>query len=142
MDLYSVAACPSNTQLRFVDGKANQSCGVCGDDLFSTGFMPGCQECSFWERFNSETSYKKNIIDKECEYEEVVDNPVKEDTIDSLTDSTNNDIDPNEPEEETEVIVVPTPTPTPTPAPTPTPNPNPSVPEITDPIIDIEDRVA
>ena len=46
---------------------------MCESDLYSTGFS-GCQECTFWENFKTENSYKKNIIDSGCEIKAVVDN--------------------------------------------------------------------
>ena len=87
IDVYSLTACPSGYEFSFEQSasgvKSLFGCSKCEEDLFSTGFT-GCQECSFWERFNTENSYKKNIIDNTCEYKKVVDNEEKEETIEGL----------------------------------------------------------
>lgn len=78
LDLYSLTACTSGNQYSFdlsEDGavQSNIGCTKCEDDLFSTGFT-GCQECTFWETYTTENTYKKNVIDSTCKYEkEVVD---------------------------------------------------------------------
>lgn len=88
LDLYSLTACPSGNEFTFNEASAgsaqsNFGCSKCPTDLFSTGFT-GCQECSFWERFNTENTYKINVIDSTCEYKKVVDNEDKEKAIEDL----------------------------------------------------------
>jgi len=79
MDFYSLSACPSGSEYSFDDSNGttkNVGCTSCSDSLFSTGFpgAQGCQECSFWQRFNSEAYYKKQVIDIQCDYKDNFDN--------------------------------------------------------------------
>ena len=48
----------------------------------------GCQECSFWQLFNSEAYYKKQVIDTQCNYEDIVI------PVNNVTDNLNNNNNP------------------------------------------------
>ena len=68
LDLYSLTACTSGNEFTSDANGSNIGCKSCEADLYSTGFT-GCQDCTFWESFTTENSYKKNVIDSTCKYE-------------------------------------------------------------------------